>query len=141
MANLSEYVLSLNNTDKDRYITKLTLSLDGEDYVIPDPYNLEYGWYVAPDKLPPTEYKDIYNYLIKTPGLFTGKALESFKSLDAYNCFVCGLVKEVRQNDIGDACPVVCVKACVQPGQRVTELPFETWLCDECTLHLYRWTW
>jgi hypothetical protein len=56
MANLSGYVLSLNNTDKDRYITKFTLSLNGEDYVIPDPYNLEYGWYVAPDKLPPTEY-------------------------------------------------------------------------------------
>ena len=126
---LSEYAKYLGAADGERYRQKLTYTRGDLSMKLPDPYTIKQGWVADPAQLPPTDYKCIYNYLIKTPGPFTGEALESYKSLDAYNYFVCGYVQEVRQHNVESNSPVVFVKAVVTPGQRVTETPHEPWVC------------
>ena len=82
MSHLSPYAQSLNAAERDRYIRKLNICIDGNEIALPDPYNVTTGWFADPSKLPPTQYKSIYNYLINTPGPYTGEALEAFKSLE-----------------------------------------------------------
>ena len=126
--SLSDYAKGLGTVEIDRYKKKLTISVKGEDILLPDPYTLKTST-IDPSRLPPVEYKSIYNYLIKTPGPYTGEALEAYKSLDAYNYFVSGHVKQVEQCEVGESSPVVFVRACVTPGQKVANGPFKPWLC------------
>jgi hypothetical protein len=41
MSELSSYAKELNQIDLERYINKLTISVDGSDFVLPDPYNIK----------------------------------------------------------------------------------------------------
>lgn len=129
MSNLSDYALALDQRDLNRYKEKLTVTVNDSDVTLPDPYNLSTDWFVDPKKLPPTEYPAIHNYLIKTPGPFTGEALEAYKSLDAYNYFLSGHISEVKQHDIGGTYGVTFVKALVEPGQRKNCAPYNPWIC------------
>lgn len=130
MSNLSAYVLKLDKSDSNRYISKLQFSFEDQILSLPDPYNIDDGWYAAhADKLPPVQYLDLYNYLINTPGPCTGEALRAYKSLEAYNYFVCGHVQNMKQNDISETSPVAFVAATVAPGQRTTEEKYKPWVC------------
>ena len=129
MSNLSAYSKSLDTLDLKRYQSKLTITIDGLDILLPDPFNLCDGWSADPKKLPPTTYHAIYHYLVKTPGPFTGEAMEAYKSLDAYNYFISGHVSEVQQHDIDGNSAVVFVKGLVDPGQRKRDKPYAVWIC------------
>ena len=106
---------------------KLTVCLGDEDVALPDPYSTETGWFVDLAKIPCLSYHGLYNYLIKTPGPFTGEKLEAYKSLEAYNMFTCGHVSEVRQHNISEHCPHGYVKARVLPSQR-PEDAYKPWV-------------
>lgn len=131
MSKYSNYAYKLEATDRDRYCRKLKLSLDGQDILLPDPYALNDGWFntTDPSKLPPVQYLDIYNYLVNTPGPCTGEALRAYKSLDTYNYYVCGHVKNIRQHNIYVGSQVIYIAASVNPGQRVTEPAYKPWVC------------
>ena len=129
MSHLSRYTLSLDPPERRRYKEKLTVSIDNNDVALPDPYGLSENWVIDPKKLPPTGYGAIWNYLIKTPGPFTGEAMEAYKSLDAYNYYKSGLISEMKVNDVGGNYGVIFVKALVEPGQKQNCAPFNPWIC------------
>ena len=108
MANLSSYASDLDKSDQERYKQKLTVTLNDSDVLLPDPYNKNLdGWFINPKTLPPTTYAQLYRYLIKTPGPFTGEDFDAYKSLDAYNYFISGHIKEIQQLDPGNDLPVL----------------------------------
>ena len=88
----SEYYLNLESEDKKRYKEKLTLS-NGE--LSTDPSVLDVGWKGEVPRLPDLCFADIFNYLINTPSDYTKENLKAYKSLEAYNFFVCGHVHDV----------------------------------------------
>lgn len=45
---------------------------------------------------PNVHYIDVYNYLINSTSDFSGTALKSYKSLEAYKYFVAGWVADLR---------------------------------------------
>ena len=92
---VSDKIKCLETQDLERYIKKLTVTVDNKSIVVTDPYLLKTGWISDPTQIPPTQYACIYNYLINAPGPFDGAALQAYKSLEAYNYFVSGHVKEV----------------------------------------------
>lgn len=129
MSNLSAYVLQLDKSDSNRYSSKLKISFEDQILSLPDPYNLYDGWYAADaDKLPPVQYLDLYNYLINTPGPCTSEALRAYRSLEAYNYFVCDHVRNIKQHDLSETSPVAFVAATVAPGQRIKE-KYKPWVC------------
>ena len=92
---VSDKIKCLETQDLERYIKKLTVIVDNKSIFVTDPYLLKTGWITDPTQIPPTQYACIYNYLINAPGPFDGAALQAYKSLEAYNYFVSGHVKEV----------------------------------------------
>ena len=48
------------------------------------------------DGLPSITYPDIVNYLVNAQSPYTMAELKAYKSLDVYNLFVCGWVKDVQ---------------------------------------------
>ena len=92
-----EYYSNLGSEDKKRYQEKLTLS-NGE--LLPDPNVLDAGWKEEVHHLPDLCFADIFNYLINTPSEYTKENLKAYKSLEAYNFFVCGHVHDVFYHQI-----------------------------------------
>lgn len=65
---------------------------------------------------PGVEYGHIYCYFIERPGVYTHKELQQWKSLDAYNYFLSGHVREIK---VWRVCESVSIlKAMVNPSQR-----------------------
>ena len=93
----SEYYLNLESEDKKRYKEKLTLS-NGK--LLPDPSVLDVGWKGEVRRLPDLCFADIFNYLINTPSDYIKENLKAYKSLEAYNFFVCGHVHDVLYHPI-----------------------------------------
>lgn len=96
MANLdawlgSEYYESLLEDDQKHYKLKLTLA---HGSMLPDPYTLS-DWKDDVTLMPDVSWIDIQNYLINTPSSFTSESLKAYKSLDAYNFFICAHVQDV----------------------------------------------
>ena len=91
----SDYYKSLNNEDQINYKKKLTL----KSGLLPDPYIFT-NWQDDVRLLPDIGMADIYLYLIETPSLFTHEKLKCYKSLDAYNFFLCGHVQDVFYHEI-----------------------------------------
>ncbi len=129
-SDLSQYAKSLPNLDLERYKQKLRVNIGGQDVVLKDPYTLNSGWLAQVAKLPPTDYGTIYSYLVLTPGPYTGEAMRAYKSLEAYNYFQSGHVREVSVHSISGDLPYCFVRAAVQPGQR-SDGPFRPWVCLE----------
>ena len=44
--------------------------------------------------LPSISWRDVTTYLIDTPSKFTNESLKAYKSLEAYDYFVCGHVQD-----------------------------------------------
>ena len=80
--------------------------------------------------LPDITWNDVTFYLTETPSIFTKENVRAFKSLEAYDYFVCGHVHECFYADIKgtDFC---YVKSKVLPSQRQGEKakPYEVWVC------------
>ena len=87
MKNLSVYTESLSEEAKTCYKEKLNI-IDGFD-----PFTGTAG--ELADRLPPVEAADIVSYLVLQTSFITAKQFKARKSLEAYNQFVSGWVKEV----------------------------------------------
>ena len=85
--NLSVYAESLSEEAKTRYKEKLNI-IDGFD-----PFTGTAG--ELADRSPPVEAADIVSYLVLQTSFITAKQFKARKSLEAYNQFVSGWVKEV----------------------------------------------
>jgi len=95
------YSDSLDRLHFARYQEKLSL-IDGID-----PYNVSKESVVHNvDAFPAVTYPDIVNYLVFGPSPFTMEDLRAYKSLEAYNQFVCGWVRDLGVIPVKDD---VCV--------------------------------
>ena len=56
--------------------------------------------------LPPVDASDIVSYLVLQTSFVTAKQFKAHKSMEGYNQFVCGWVKEVEAINIGKKCVV-----------------------------------
>lgn len=87
---LSEYAKGLKEQPRRRYEEKLRL------ISCLDPFLLGSTCVAVPANLPPVEASDIVAYLVLQTSFFTTKQFKAHKSLDAYNQFVNGWVKDVQ---------------------------------------------
>lgn len=89
----SDYFKSLSKEDKQAYKEKLQLK-NGTN--LPDPFGIERSnWRDDVSLLPDVGWGDIHTYLVDTPSPFTNESLKAYKSLEAYNYFICGHVQDV----------------------------------------------
>ena len=96
MANctVQTYFQGLSEDAKARYRSKLEL-IGGID-----PFSSPLGEPV--DDVPPVESCDLVAYLVLQTSFLTIKQFKARKSLEAYNQFVCGWIKEVKVWDIAN---------------------------------------
>ena len=87
----SECFNELGKEDKIRYKETLTFS-DGT--TITDPYGLSNNWKNNVLLLPYISWAGIYNYLVNTTSAYTHENLKAYKSLEAFNLFVCNQVQD-----------------------------------------------
>ena len=117
---------TLDPIAKDRYTEKLRLIGLTEDG---DPYKL----WVDGDMVdnmslwPPVEYGHIFSYFIDRPGVYTKQQLLQWKSMDAYNYFKSGRVREVLVYRVTRTQSCV-VMALVNPSQRSSDKTAHSWL-------------
>ena len=92
----SSYAKKLNEEDTKSYYDKLTLQ---NGTILPDPFSLT-EWSDDLKYLPDIFSRDVNTYLIDTPSVYTKEKLKAYKSLEAYDYFVCGHVQECLYNEI-----------------------------------------
>ena len=85
-----DYTKTLEPDDKQLYYKKLRLK-NWEQ--LPDPYSLSDGWSDNISMLPEVSWRDVSEYLIDSPSSFTKEAMKAYKSLEAYDYFMCGHVQ------------------------------------------------
>ena len=106
-----EYFNELGKEDKIRHKEKITLS---DRTTITDPYGLWNNWKNNISLLPGISWAHIYNYLINMPSAFTHENLKAYKSLEAFNFFVCNHVQNVFYHSISKESKFCCVKTKVK---------------------------
>ena len=93
-------------------VTKLTPTT-GE--CLPDPYTLvAKEWEKNINKFPDITWRDITEYLIEMPSLYTKESMKAYKSLEPFDCFVCGHVQQCFYHDICSASKFCFIKAKVR---------------------------
>ena len=93
----SKYSVNLSEEDFTRYREKLKLAT-GEQ--LPDPYTLKEKWTNAISNLPEITWRDVTEYLLDTPSAYMKESLKAYKSLEAYDYFVCGHVQNCYYHEI-----------------------------------------
>lgn len=94
---LSPYIRSvLKGEDMERDVQKC-------EKIGADPYNIPRHMFkdatsLQADELPDLDYGNIYSYLINFKA-YTNKALQAYKSLEAYKYFTSGWVREILITD------------------------------------------
>ena len=114
--------------DKQRYKDKITVN----GILLRDPFQItEKEWINDPSLRPPVQFGDIWNYLVNTPGQYTAESLRAYKSLDGYNFFVSGHVRDVWYRSVSES--VCYLKSFVLPSQKAPERKnwHECWVCLE----------
>eukprot|EP00795_Rhopilema_esculentum_P015958 gene15958-7289_t len=104
----SNYYESLDATEKANYRAKLTLS---SGKAIPDPYTLQSEWSNDIANLPELSWRDVTEYLIDTPSNFSKESMKAYKSLEAYDYFVCKHVHDCFYHKISDASEFCFIKS------------------------------
>ena len=94
MASLKNYIDSLASDVKKRCKEKIALVDDIDPYA-----TNKKTWSTAVADYPIITYPDIVNYLQFTKSAYTNDELKNFKSLEAYNQFLSGWVKEISLVD------------------------------------------
>ena len=92
--NLSSYCDSLSSEARERYLDKIRLINNL------DPFSSDLGEPI--ESIPPVDACDLISYLVLQTSFLTSKQFKARKSLEAYNQFVCGWVKDVQTWKIGD---------------------------------------
>ena len=88
----SSYFNELQKEDKAKYKRKLTLT-NGQ--LLPDPYGTAENWKSDAKLMPDVSWGDMYNYLVNSPSEYTHNNLKAYKSLEAFNFFVCNHVQDI----------------------------------------------
>ena len=96
--DISAYCQGLEATARARYLQKIELC-DGFDPYCLKKKDFSYDL----NDFPSVEFPDISNYLVLQTSFFTCRQMKAFKSLEAYNNFVCGWfhdlgVKRIKNN-------------------------------------------
>ena len=89
MNKLHKYVDSLLLEAKERYKEKIALIGNV------DPFKL-HTVAAAASALPPVDGSDLVSYLVLQMSFVTVKQLKAHKSMEVYNQFACGWVKDVK---------------------------------------------
>ena len=87
--NKSKYFQYLSNESKKRYFVE-TSRIENEDPYTLKKENLNF----ETECFPRISYPDIVSYLLFVPSPVTAEQLKCYKSMRAYNYFLCGWVKE-----------------------------------------------
>ena len=90
---LSNYGENLPPVAKRRYMEKLKLILGIDPFCLS---SVEHQSSV----LPPVDASDIVSYLVLQTSFVTAKQFKAHKSMEGYNQFVCGWVKDVQVHGI-----------------------------------------
>ena len=128
LVGVSEYVRTLDPVARTRYTEKLECVGLSE---LEDPYELwRCGKFKQDDdmtKWPPVECGDIFFYFIERPGIFTRQQMKQWKSLEAYNYFQSGHVRDIRLYEV-PATRSCVVMAFVNPNQNTPENAHHSWI-------------
>ena len=116
---LSDYANRLENNFKQRYLEKI--SAIGIDPVLKEGQNF------APDCLPPVESTDLLFYLVLETSFYTKRQFKAFRSLQAYNQMVSGLISSVQVHSNNKS----IVLANVRRLQRMNEDLISIWIITE----------
>lgn len=114
--SMSSYGETLNEEAKAQYRDKIKL-IDGLD-----PFG---GCPGDPSELvPPVDASDLVSYLVLQTNFITAQQFKARKSLEAYNQFVCGWVKDIRSWKVaGKYMPTGCVSlSCVKSSSLLPQL-------------------
>ena len=98
---------------------------------LPDPYSLRNDWIEDVDALPEVSWEDVTHYLIEPPSVYTKGKLKAYKSLEAYDYFVCGHVQMCYYHPIKKYISFCFVKSQVLPSQRQSDSSnmYNVWVC------------
>ena len=107
----SSYFNELQKEDKAKYKRKLTLT-NGQ--LLPDPYGIVENWKSDVKLMPDVSWGDMYNYLVNSPSEYTHDNLKAYKSLEAFNFFVCNHVQDIYYNEIAKESEFCSIKTKVQ---------------------------
>ena len=98
MSSLSDYAETLPDEAKKRYKEKLSI-IGGVD-----PFLRDVG--LLAERFPSVESVDIVSYLVLRTSFVTAEQLKARKGLEAYNQFVSGWVKDVKNWKAAGKCVV-----------------------------------
>ena len=90
MSRLSTYAEKLPREAKVRYENKLGL-IGGVD-----PFSISAKDYLESSSLPPVDASDLLSYLVLQSSYITANQFKAHKSLEAYNQFTSGWIKDVK---------------------------------------------
>ena len=90
-----------------------------------DPY-LHAGYVDYMTLWPPVEFGHIFCYFIERPGVYTKEQLFQWKSLDAYNYFLSGHVRQIAARKVNSS--TIVLKAVVDPSQSSPDKAHEAWV-------------
>ena len=86
-----------DESSKQRYLKKLSLINDQ------DPYEtVKEDWKDDVDLWPSTSYVNVGMYLLFSPSPYTQDDLENYKSLECYQRFIAGWVRDILVKEVGD---------------------------------------
>ncbi|XP_071111108.1 uncharacterized protein [Haliotis cracherodii] len=122
---MEKYVDSLNKQAHARYLEKIAFI--GKQ----DPYQIdEKEWSRDHSLFPELTYPDLVNYLIFHPSPFyTLKDFQNYKSLDAYDRFICGWVRDVGVYIYSASeNPRKVIKARVMHSQKLSDPSLHPWI-------------
>ena len=78
-------------------------------------------------KWPPVEYGNIFCYFINRPGTFTQAQLLQWKSMEAYNYFQSGHVRNIKIFSVKSTQSCVCMSF-VNPSQKSPDKANHSWV-------------
>ena len=91
------------------------------------PYKLPVNvWMDDPTQWPPLSYKDLYHYLIKTPGVYSQEKIENYKALQAHKYLLSGWVQNVVHVILSSG--NVLLMCDVRPSYCTSDKPHKPWI-------------
>ena len=98
----TDYVKQLNEPARRRYREKITVHIGY------DPYQLKKSDFSRDlSDLPAIEAMDITSYLVLHTSYYTASQMKAYKSLEAFNYFVCGWVNNLGTKKALNKCRLV----------------------------------
>ena len=98
----------MTEKDKTEYLKKLILTSGKQ---LPDPFTLKDKQSDNIMNLPDISTRHVDTYLIDTPSPYTKESMKAYKSLEAYDYFVCGHVQDCFYNEIHSRCEFCFIKS------------------------------